>query len=346
MNKKEIIIINYPNLNIFSKNQLGGVHHLKANIEGLKLYFSKVIVLCSISRHLIIREQNVIYLNIIPFLDKKRDLEKELSVFNSSKSIVYGLKIFLKGFLNLSVNLNINLFCVLFNISLYERANKILNLRSKLFKIKIIEINDEYFPKDINFFEIALCVKSNHFKKKFSGKIIEQPWPTNIKNNHLKFKQSIKVAKLLVINTSPFGFDYDYLSAQLKMNPNIRDIVYIGYDNLVINSYNIINYSIVNQELYFELIDSVDAVYISYSKSMTIARSEMGFPMKFIDVLSRGRIVFTNIPFDFIKNYGLENWILLNFHDVKYLEKNDILGLNTFFEKYLSPTNYFKNILE
>ena len=344
---RKILILNYPNLNMYTQEHLGGVHHLKANISGLKEYYRFILVLNSFHIRFFKKNENVIYLNIVPFISNKSQIIpnqnneiKHSSILNNlfKKNIKFGI--------NITFNFLVQLFSLFFNVSIYERANKILNLRSRFFDKRIIEINDEYFPKDLNFFKVALCVNSSHFKSQFNGLILEQPWPSTVEFHGFENTFKDFLSEVLIINTSPFGFDLDYFKmALLEKDCKINQIKYIGINKLVIHNINVINYGIISeQEMYFSIINSVDAVYISYSHTMSNERASMGFPMKIIDALSRGKIVYTNINFSFISKFGLEKWVRTNFNYSEPNKLEDLTFLSLFFKKYLEPKNYFKKI--
>jgi hypothetical protein len=344
----KILFLNYPNLNIYSKEQLGGLHHLKANVLGLKEFYNLIIVLNSFNIKFFKRHDNVIFLNIVPFFSKKPQLQfksnYEIKPYVYPKSF---LKIYLKRVINFFFNSLVGVFALFFDVSIYERANKILNIRSQNLNLKIIEINDEYYPEDLNFFSIALCVSSDHFKSQFRGLVIEQPWPSI-----LEFKESKSVfmdfpKKFLIINTSPFGFDINYFkSGILEKKNGFIEILYIGSNKLSLDKISVVNFDVISDEkLYFQIIDSVDAVYISYSELMSNERANMGFPMKIIDALSRGKIVYTNINFRFISKYKLEKWVRINFDFTEPVIQSDINFLRAFFSQYIVPRNYFNKFL-
>lgn len=195
---KYYVLLIYPNISIFRKDNLGGRSHFFANIEMYKYMGYRVISLTRFSWIFLSFKDGNIFLNIIPGFASPKDTVGNSDGRSKNRHYTNIRSSILKVIVSLiKITLKIKI--------IHTRANKRFSPKLSLDLINIYEINDEYIPEDIP--DLYLNVSHIH---NLNARQYSSPWPVIrelhgskelFKNNCLKIFSDQQI-KILVYGTS------------------------------------------------------------------------------------------------------------------------------------------------
>ena len=339
--REKLLIMNYCVVDYYGTE--GGANHLHANLEGLKERYSWILLIGSLNRKLFFRSGNVLVFSIHPTVGKKtREIAPSNYGFNTKKCLVFFLKpLYLFAFRSI-----INIMTLILDIDYYERANKSLFFRSSFFKQKIIEINDEYVPKDLNYFTHLLAVSNRRDFEEFKGKKYFGIWPT--KTRMVNKSRQKEEGLILFVKSSYFQPNMEWIVKivyecfQEFEEPNL---LFIGFDESTLNMTLKKRFQATPFmcDADFKDLLAKSVLVVAPYGNLNAERAKMGAPMKIIDALLARNRVITDALFPSLNDLMSSSLILNEVINNAWTDEDDTLVMDLIVRN-VDPMSYFKNL--